>query len=230
MSPPPLILLHGALGSREQFEPLVDVIKSRFDTHTLDFEGHGAIPLRHRPSRIEHFAENVLDYLNEHHLAAVSIFGHSLGGHVGVYLARFFPERVISVFTLGTKFVWTPDIAARETALMHPEIIARKVPHFARLLQQRHAAAGWEALLAKLREMQTHSGKHNSLPDEEIRAISQRVRIGLGDRDKTSSIEESVHIYRLLPKGELQIFPNTPHPLEKIPVAYLAAALVDFLG
>jgi pimeloyl-ACP methyl ester carboxylesterase len=228
MNRPPLMLLHGALGSSAQFEPLLDVIGARLDAHTLDFEGHGTSPLRRRPCRIEHFAENVLDYLNNRNLTAVSIFGHSMGGHVGVYLARFFPERVISVFTLGTKFAWTPEIAARETALLLPEIIAQKVPHFARLLQQRHTAAGWEALLARLREMQTHIGQHNSLPDDAIRAVGQRVRIGLGDRDKTSSIEESVHVYRLLPRGELQIFPNTPHPLEKISVEYLADALIEF--
>ncbi len=230
MRRPVLLLLHGALGSSTQFEPLVDLIGDRIATHTLDFEGHGASPLRRRPCRMEYFAENVIDYLNANKLAAVSIFGHSMGGHVGMYLARFFPERVLSVFTLGTKFVWNPEIAAREAELMLPEKIAQKVPHFARLLQQRHAAAGWEALLGKLREMQLHVGQHNSLPDADIRAVGQRVRIGLGDRDNTSSIEESVHVYRLLSKGELQIFPNTAHPIEKVPLEYLAAALIDFAG
>jgi pimeloyl-ACP methyl ester carboxylesterase len=230
MSRPPLVLLHGALGASSQFEPLMGVIEDRFEVHALDFEGHGGSPLKNRPCRIEHFAENVVDYLNAHAIAATAIFGHSMGGHVGMYLARFFPERVTSVFTLGTKFDWTAEIAAREMELLVAEKIKQKVPQFALQLAQRHTAAGWEALLVKMREMQRHVGQHNSLPDTEIRAIGQKVRICLGDRDKTTSIEESVRIYRLLPNAELHIFPGTPHPLEKVSITYIADALVDFFA
>ncbi len=230
MSRLPLLLLHGALGAGAQFNDLIDVIGGLYDVHTLDLEGHGTSPLRDRPLRFEHFAENVIDYLDAHDLAAVAIFGHSMGGHLGLYLARFFPERVVAVFTLGTKFTWTPAIAEKEAALMVPQKIAQKVPQFARLLQSRHTAAGWESLLAGMREMQAFIGQHNCLPDADLQAISQRVRIGLGDRDRTSSIEETVRVYRLFAKGELQIFPNTPHPLEKVSLRHLADALRDFLG
>jgi hypothetical protein len=54
------------------------------------------------------------------------------------------------------------------------------------------------------------------------------VRISIGDRDKMVTLEESIRVYRLLEKGEFQVFPNTPHPLEKAPVDKLAEAIIDF--
>lgn len=47
-------------------------------------------------------------------------------------------------------------------------------------------------------------------------------------RDDMVGIEESTEAYRTLPKGELQIFPATPHPLEKAPFPYLAHSMVKF--
>jgi pimeloyl-ACP methyl ester carboxylesterase len=228
MNRPPLVLLHGALGAREQFEPLTDLLQGRFEVHAIDFEGHGASPLKDRPCRMEHFAENVLAYLDDRSLAAAAIFGHSMGGHVGMHLARYAPRRVTGVFTLGTKFVWTPELAEREVGMMMPEKILQKVPHFAERLRRRHSAAGWIALLEKMREMQLYMGRHDSLPDAEIRSIRHKVRIGVGDRDQMVPIEEAVKIYRLLPEGQLQVFPDTPHPLEKVSPRYLSEAIGDF--
>lgn len=223
-----LMLLHGALGAGTQFDPLRILLKDSFEVHTLDFEGHGASPLRDRPLRMAHYAENVLAYLDQRAIRTAGVFGHSLGGHVGLFLARYHPDRICGVFTLGTKFHWTPEIAEKENKLLLPEKIMEKVPQFGRLLKERHVGTGWETLLEKQREMQLHMARNNPLPDDEIKSISQSVRISIGDRDKMVTMEESIRVYRLIEKGELQVFPNTPHPLEKAPVQKLADAIIDF--
>jgi pimeloyl-ACP methyl ester carboxylesterase len=228
MTRPHLILLHGALGAGAQFDPLKTILQDTFEVHTLDFEGHGTSPLKNRPLRLAHYAENVLDYLDAKKITAAGIFGHSLGGHVGLFLARFNPERISGVFTFGTKFNWDPDIAEKENRLLIPEKIMEKVPRFGEQLKNRHVAAGWETLLESQREMQLFMARHNPLPDEDIQSISQKVRISIGDKDQMVTLEESIRIFRLLKKGELQVFPGTPHPLEKTPVGKLAEAIVDF--
>ncbi len=108
--PSHLLLLHGALGASDQFAPLLPLLARHFTVHTLDFEGHGPAPLRNRPFRIQHFAENVIDYLDAHRLNAIDLFGYSLGGYVALYLARTQPDRVSGVFTLGTKLQWSSDL------------------------------------------------------------------------------------------------------------------------
>jgi pimeloyl-ACP methyl ester carboxylesterase len=225
-----LLLLHGALGSKSQFSSLIPLLEETFHIHALDFEGHGSSPLRDRAFRDEHFAENVLDYLNENSIQSVSVFGYSMGGHVGLYLARKHPERIHRIFTLATKFLWTPENIDREASSLYAEKILKRVPHFAKVLQDRHAVSGWKNVLQKTREMFYELGESNSLPIEELRQIHHVVRIGVGDRDSMVNIEESVQVYRSLPQGELQIFPNTPHPLEKVPVSYLVSSMVGFFG
>ena len=66
------------------------------------------------------------------------------------------------------------------------------------------------------------------LKDEDIQKINRKVRIGVGDRDYMVSIEETVNVYRLLQHGELQIFPNTQHPLERVSVSDLAYSISNF--
>jgi pimeloyl-ACP methyl ester carboxylesterase len=230
MTRPHLLLLHGALGAGSQFDPLKKILKDSFELHTLDFEGHGTSPLKDRPLRMAHYAENAMEYLDRNSIPTAGIFGHSLGGHVGLFLARFHPDRISGVFTLGTKFNWTPEIAEKENKMLLPDKIMEKVPQFGRLLQERPVAAGWKTLLERQREMQLHVAEENPLPDDDIRGISQRIRMSIGDRDKMVTLEETIRIYRLLERGELQVFPNTPHPLEKAPVDKLGEAIIDFFG
>jgi len=229
MSKPNLLLLHGALGSKSQFSSLIPLLEETFHIHTLDFEGHGSSPLKNRPFRMDHFAENVLDYLNENSLHCVDIFGYSMGGHVGLYLAKKHPERIHRVFTLATKFLWTPEMAGREAVALEADDMLEKVPQFAKVLEERHVVSGWKNVLEKTKEMFLEQGKNNLLPLEEMGQIPHVIRIGVGDRDKMVSIEESVEAYRSLPRGELQIFPKIPHPLDKVPLSNLVHAIVDFL-
>ena len=44
------------------------------------------------------------------------------------------------------------------------------------------------------------------------------------------SIEESLEVYRQLPHSEFQVLPSTPHPLNKMTLSRLVAALYDFFG
>lgn len=228
MARPNLLLLHGALGSKVQFDPLITLITDAFSVHTLDFEGHGASPSKDRDFWAIPFAENVLVYLDQNDLGSVNIFGHSMGGHIGLYLARHHPERVKRVFTFGSKLDWTPAIAEKEAAFMDPEKMREKVPQFADTLKQRHRASGWRSVVEKTRHMMLRQGKENLMPDQELQQIQHPVRLSLGDRDEMVSIEETVRVYKLLPQGELQIFPATPHPLEKAPLSQLADAFLNF--
>ena len=228
MSLPGLLLLHGALGSKSQFSPLLPLLEEHFQLHTLDFEGHGTAPPKDRPFRLTNFAENVVEYLDQKALNRIKIFGYSMGGAVGLVLAKNIPERIDRVHTLAMKMDWTPEIAEREMTLLNPDIISRKVPKFAEILKERHKASGWRNVLEKTRKMFIHLGAEDFLPEDEIRQISRRVRVGVGDRDDMVGIEETVSVYRLLPHGELQIFPSTPHPLEKAPLPDLVHSLRSF--
>jgi pimeloyl-ACP methyl ester carboxylesterase len=223
-----LFLLHGALGDKGQFDALIAQIEHAFTIHTLDFEGHGAAPLKNRHLRFEFFMENVISYMDAHDLARVDIFGYSMGGAVGLFLASRHPRRVRRLLTLATKFNWNPQIAAKETRLLDAEKIELKVPQFAKTLKERHTAAGWKHLLERTKEFFTHIGSNPPLGASDYGMITTPVRVCVGDRDQMVSIEETLEVYRSLANGQLQVFPETGHPLEKFPMPVLAEVLLSF--
>jgi pimeloyl-ACP methyl ester carboxylesterase len=54
-----------------------------------------------------------------------------MGGYVALHLALEQPDRVEKVATLGTKFRWDPQTAARVAAHLDPDTIRAKVTRFA---------------------------------------------------------------------------------------------------
>ena len=227
---PNLLLLHGALGSSAQFTPLLPLLNEEYNIHLLDFEGHGASPLQQRPFRIEHFAENVRSYLAQQNLGSVNIFGYSMGGYVACTLALSHPHLVSSIATLGTKFYWDEETARRETAFLDTEKIKAKVPHFAHALEERHTAAGWEKVVNQTADLLWSLAPTGGLRAKDVAPLQQPVRIMVGDRDSTVSIEECAAMYRAIPNGQQEVLPATRHELEKMPLDQLAYSLRDFFS
>jgi len=173
------------------------------------------------------FVENGLDYLQTHSIERTHIFGYSMGGYVACKLALAHPERVHRIVTLGTKYVWNPEIAAREVGFLDPEKVAAKVPQFAQALAERHTALGWEEVLRRTAAMLQGLGEAGGLTNE-LPGLQLPVRVMLGDRDNTVSIAEAAATYRLLPQGELEVLPATRHEFERVAPERVARSLLDF--
>lgn len=221
------VLLHGALGAGAQLDALAGALPPAYRVHQLDFEGHGGAPPRDRPFRIESFAENVLEMLDARGIARARFFGYSMGGYVALHLASRFPERVDAVATLGTKFRWDPAAAAREAGRLDPAVIRAKVPRFAEALEARHErAGGWEQVLARTAEFLRALGERPELTDAVLSTIAQPVRILVGERDATVSVEESAAVAQLLQNGSHAVLPDAPHPIEQVDVAALAQSIL----
>jgi pimeloyl-ACP methyl ester carboxylesterase len=230
MAGPVTILLHGALGDAGQVAPLAHRLSRSGAATIIELPGHGATPLGDHPFRIESFASAVLQDLDRQEIGQANVFGYSMGGYVALHLAAVAPERIARVATLATKLSWTPEVAARESAMLDPATIRQKVPKFAAALEQRHSALGWETLLVRTAELLRELGSRPVITDGVLATIPQPVRIGVGDRDATVSVDECVGAVRRLPNGELEVHPRTPHPFEKAPIERIAQSLIEFFG
>ncbi len=228
MKKPDLLLLHGALGSQEQWQPFEPLLREHFSLHLLDFEGHGERSLGPEGFRLDTFVQNVCELQDERQLGPLNIFGYSMGGYVAMVLALLEAERVRRICTLGTKLQWSPEIAAREIRGLDPDKIQAKVPRFAEQLQSRHTAHGWRNVLSGTAALMTDLGRDDRLHPDRCSSIGQPLRLGLGDRDTMVTMEETLAVYRAVPGAEMQVFPATPHPLEGLAPARLSFALRDF--
>ena len=224
-----LIVIHGALGSASQLQPLADALRGTHTVHVIELDGHGDTPSARDAFAIEDFAGDVRRFITTHSIRDAAIFGYSMGGYVALHLAAESPELVSSVATLGTKLAWSPDVAARETSRLDPVAIRAKVPKFADALERRHAGAGgWETVLARTATLMTDLGRRPRVDAAAMARIQQPVRLMVGDRDAVVSIDETSRASRELKQGELCVLPATPHPLEQVRVSLLASALTDF--
>ncbi len=167
----PLLLLHGAIGASDQLQPLANKLSTEHDVHLLDFPGHGGKEDTGDFS-IQNFAACTLQFIEEKGWDSVNIFGYSMGGYVGMFLAKHHPEKLGKIITLATKFNWDEATAANETKMLNPAKIAEKLPAFAETLEKRHAPNDWKLVLNKSAEMLTGLGKDNALKLEEYKDIS----------------------------------------------------------
>ncbi len=216
-----LLLLHGAIGSKNQFEKLKNELQSNYIVHTINFSGHEGEAISDDFS-IQLFAQDVLTYLEKNNIDVINIFGYSMGGYVGLYLAKEYPKKINKIFTLGTKFLWTPEIATKEIKMLDADKIEQKIPAFAKELAQRHSPNNWKTVLEKTKEMMTSLGNNNILKDADFSSIEHKVQIGIGDKDTMVTLEETVNVYRQLKNASFIVLPNTQHPIEKVDLKRLS--------
>jgi pimeloyl-ACP methyl ester carboxylesterase len=218
----PLLLLHGALGSADQMRGFEKVFDGERQVFVIDFSGHGrnADDSGKADSSggftIGRFAADVRALLDANGIRKADVFGYSMGGYVGLHVARHHPDRIGSVMTLGTKFAWDPATAGKEAARLDPEVLEAKVPAFAAQLRERHGG-DWATVVRSTAGMMRGLGAAQDLTADDLRAIPHRALIAVGDRDAMVSIAESS-----LPAGECLVLPATPHPFEHVNYDVLA--------
>jgi pimeloyl-ACP methyl ester carboxylesterase len=226
-----LILPPGALGHAAQFANLITELETKnINALAFNLAGHGLSFYSEEAVTVPLMAEALLLKLDELGLTEpVNIFGHSLGGYLGLYLCLKFPQRVKSVFTLGTKWHWVSEIADIETSMLNPEKMEQKIPKYVEHLKTVHRQ-DWKILVNSIAFLMTDLGRYQYLEPETVMGIFHPTRIGLGDRDVMVSLDETVITDKALPNGQLQVFPNTPHPYEKVDSKKLANEIADFLN
>lgn len=225
----PILLLHGAIGAASQLIPLKNRLSNSYaDIHLLNFSGHGGEGMPDGAFSIPIFAEDVRYYIEKNNLERVNIFGYSMGGYAGMYLAKKYPEKINKIITLATKFHWDEDIAAKEMQQLNPDKIAGKVPAFAAALQERHAPNDWKVVLSKTASMLEALGKNNALQLSDYTDIKAPCLLLLGDRDKMITIEETLQVYKTLPQAQMGMLPHTPHPIEQVNLKILSAMIENF--
>ncbi|AYA36120.1 alpha/beta hydrolase [Hymenobacter oligotrophus] len=227
---PTLLLLHGALGSAAQLAPLAQRLAADFAVQSFSFAGHGGRELHPEQFNMTHFAAEVSYFLAEHQLDNVHVFGYSMGGYAAILSAVSDPGRIRSITTLGTKFDWSPEVAAQEVQMLDAEKMQAKVPQFVEHLQRTHGPGNWQAVVTSTAAMMQELGNAPALHELNLSALAIPVQVLVGDGDKTAGVEPSRQFAMYLPTATFDVLPNTPHPLERADMSDLARRISEFAG
>ncbi len=83
----PIIILHGLLGSSENWKTIAQHLGEYFDVYTLDLRNHG-MSFHHSDMTYHDMATDVIELVNHYHLYNPIIIGHSMGGKVAISVAK----------------------------------------------------------------------------------------------------------------------------------------------
>jgi len=139
---PPLVILHGLLGSSRNWQTAGADLAGKFHVYTLDLRNHGRSPHAEEMTYAA-MMDDVLAWLDAQAITKATFLGHSLGGKVAMLLACRHPERVTQLIVV--------DIAPKEYSLQahHAEFTAMNELDLGRLASRAEAEQQFEMLVPK---------------------------------------------------------------------------------
>jgi esterase len=110
----PLLLLHGLLGSMDNWRAQAKWLAQSRPIITVDLRNHG-----HSPHLVgmsyKQMALDIIAVLEHEKLACIDLLGHSMGGKVAMWLALHYPDRIARLIVV--------DIAPKKYPLWHQKIL-----------------------------------------------------------------------------------------------------------
>jgi pimeloyl-ACP methyl ester carboxylesterase len=218
----PLLLLHGGLFDiDQQFGGLIGPLAQNRQVIAADFQGHGRTNDIDRPFGAAAFASDVVALLDHLQLAAVDVFGYSVGGAVGIELAVSHPDRVRKLIASSVSFSPDGDRGGNSEAVaeMTVDMIAGTPMEAAYLAKSPHPdLEHLQGLLDKL------GGSVAGFPawsEDQIRGIAAPTLITVGDCDMVR-LDHAVRFLQLrggdvngdfegVPASQLAVLPGTTH-------------------
>jgi pimeloyl-ACP methyl ester carboxylesterase len=237
----PILVVHGALGSAAQMRPVADALAAIGIPFLVELPGHGETPLPDGSVfGMDAFADAIaaavtqtgtLSNDGEAEIPAPVVFGYSMGGYAALLLEARTPRTFGGIVTLGTRFEWTPELAAKEASRLDAAAITAKVPKFADTLAERHArAGGWHRVLDDTAALLRELGGAPLLGAGTLGRIEIPVTIAVGDRDDTVSAEEAERIAGMLQNATVAVLPDVPHPIERVPRESIDSLMRDLIA
>jgi pimeloyl-ACP methyl ester carboxylesterase len=91
---PALVLLHGGSATWQSWEPLLDALTARWHVYAPDLRGHGKSGRVAKRYRLQDYADDIIAFVERNVAEPAILFGHSLGGMVGLIVAAQRPTLV----------------------------------------------------------------------------------------------------------------------------------------
>ena len=232
---PPLVALHGALGSTAlETDRLIRFWERGFRVVGVDLPGHGASATVDGVPTWSDYADATRAVLDHLGLDDVRLFGFSMGAGIALAVAAAEPTRVTRLAVHAQNVRWTEAEVAPMIDPMVPDRLAADHPFWAQRLAETHGtdASGdlrWPALARQVSAFtRALPGQH--LADDALAAVGQPTLVSAGDADRFFDVRHAVEVWRALPDARLWILPGVDHPIQTVEARSFAAAVGDHLA
>jgi pimeloyl-ACP methyl ester carboxylesterase len=211
-SGPAVLLLHGGLGSGENWGYQVPaLVENGHRAIVVDSRGHGRSTRDEQPFSYEGMARDVLAVMDELHVSKADFVGWSDGAIVALVLAMTASQRVASVFFFGGNM----DLSgAKEIATPHlllTRVLHRHSKDYARLSATPRDFQAFVKAVSRMMETQPNYSA------AELSAIRVPVAIAQSERDEFITSEHAEYLARTIPGARLRLLSGVSHfaPLQR---------------
>lgn len=110
----PLVILHGLLGSSDNWLPQAKMLSDEYHVYVVDQRNHGQSPHSNDFS-YDHLASDLREFIQDHKLERLLLLGHSMGGKTVMHYALQYPDNVDKLIVV--------DIAPKKYDVRHDHIV-----------------------------------------------------------------------------------------------------------
>ena len=230
---PPVVLVHGAGGTRLHWPPAVRRLRG-FCVFALDLPGHGRSPGPGEQS-IAGYGRAALAWLEAAGLERAVWVGHSMGSAICLWLALEASERVLGLGLLGAgaRLRVPPNIlrapASPETFQSAVDLVMawafgpQAPPRLVKLASKRMAETSQEVLHGDFLACDAFDLR------DRIQVITQPSLINCGEHDRMTPARYARWLAEQLPAARLEVMPHAGHMLMLEQPEAVAALLSAFL-
>ena len=201
---PPVVLLHGGLGSIEQFGGQIGALAAGHRVIAIDSRGHGRSTRGTTGISYRQMAEDVVAVLDHLAIDRAAVVGWSDGGVVGLELAIRFPARVDRVVVLGTNY----DLAGMKSAggaATVSKYFARAVAAYKKL------SPAPEQLAAFRKDLRAMWKSQPTYTEAELAGIRAPLLVLHGDHDEIVRRDHAEKLAALVPGARFTALADTSH-------------------
>lgn len=230
----PLVLIHGAGGSRLSWPPEIRRLRG-FTVYAIDLPGHGKSPGVGCRS-VEAYAQATIAWMQVTRLDQAVFAGHSMGAAVALTLALLQPERVRALALLGSaaslkvnptliELASSAATFARAVELIVRWSFSKQAPaRLVELVQKRMAETPPEVLLADLLACDAFDAS------SQLSQVKQPALVLCGTEDKMTPLQAASSLAEALPNARLKPILHAGHMLMLERPDEVADLLAKFLG
>jgi pimeloyl-ACP methyl ester carboxylesterase len=198
---PPVLLLHGGLGSSDYWGHQIPLLAEKFSVIAMDTRGHGRSPLTSRKFGYDVFAEDVAALLSNLGIPSVSIVGWSDGAITGLHLAMTRPALVSKLFTYGAN---SSLGGLKPRGARSPTFAA----YAARTKQEYMHPEKWPELVGGLGAMWRSQPNYT---ERQLKSIACPTAISAGQYDEIIKPEHTAELSRQITNAPPIIQPDVSH-------------------
>ena len=220
----PFVVLHGGVfGSTYEMGRLIDSLSKSYKVIAVSTRGHGKSEMGSGEPSYEQKAKDVNTIVEAETKDSVMVLGFSDGGYTGYYLAGLFPAKVKKLITIGAGEWKAGSRTFNITKQMAYGLDSLYWVQQSKLMPAPEKIDQWFASINKY---------YNSLSvsKPEFEKVHCPVLLLAGELDQNAALPTVIEAYHMIPKPQLGIIPNAPHPAFQTNFDAVWADIVPFIA